>query len=159
MMATKEQDALLAMFRKLRKKDRMFLLLYTRNIMASSGRHGPADDDVDTVADQATIPVQVQGENCGLGDGDVIRMDKNRSRRFERELGKLWGEIVSLSTSAESFPHVDVSQGCMSPSLTVSAFTKSMRDRVFLLQAMVNDEERKTDGLQEEAREASYAQK
>lgn len=91
------------------------------------------------MADRHTSPL---GDNAGFSKDDVIRMDASRARRFWLELGHLHDEIKTLATAAKSFPQFDVGNGHMSPVLTVRAFTNSMDERLYLLWAMMNCEEK-----------------
>lgn len=94
--------------------------------------------------------MSVDQDNAGFSSGSVVRMDEQRSRRFLREITALQEEVQSLASAGKCFPDSDLKDGQMHPGLTVRAFTGSMEKRLFLLWAMLNDDERSMPDLEEE---------
>lgn len=88
-------------------------------------------------------------ENVGYSKDDIIRMDAKRSRRFWKAMAQVDNAIEALAGSARAFPHIDISEGTVDPATIVKALTDMMREKSFLIFAMLNDDERTNETLRE----------
>jgi hypothetical protein len=88
-------------------------------------------------------------DNVGYSGHDIIRMDAKRSRRFWNAMSQVDNAIEALAGSARAFPHIDISEGTVDPATIVKALTDMMREKSFLIFAMLNDNERSDETLRE----------
>lgn len=143
-MITKEQDALLAVFKQMQKPDRIFLLKLARGLKDRHGAHDPvSSDSADTEADQDDQP-----DNKG-----VIHLEGARAAKFQSLLADIFETVVSLKTATKSFPAMTIEHGEMHPTFTVAGFAETLNDKIGNAMDIASG-----DDLKEAAREARHAE-